>query len=107
MSSTLCRRLLHEGHLEPIKQMMNRPFREWHCEAWSTFRTYTRLSNRKFTCSWYPLSGIYAGTVILPDRSRYYSAISVGHRPMAPVPHGMLEAHLLDYDGDLYGKEST
>ncbi|MAH61208.1 MAG: riboflavin biosynthesis protein RibF [Legionellales bacterium] len=105
VSSTLCRRLLHEGHLEPIKQMMNRPFHVSgivrHGQHLGRTLGYPTAN---LHAPEYPLSGIYAGTVILPDRTRYYSAISVGHRPMAPVPHGMLEAHLLDYDGDLYGK---
>jgi riboflavin kinase / FMN adenylyltransferase len=50
--------------------------------------------------------GIYAGYVTRADGSRHLSAISVGTRPTF---HGedaavVVEAHLLDFDDDLYGE---
>ena len=55
------------------------------------------------------LDGVYAATFqIDPGRSgpRYVAAVSVGHRPTYYGRHGirLLEAHLLDFDGDLYGR---
>lgn len=51
--------------------------------------------------------GVYAGYVTREDRSVYLSAISVGRRPTfyleASAPR-LLEAFLLDFDGDLYGE---
>ncbi len=55
-----------------------------------------------------PGVGIYAGWYERPDRSAHPAAISVGRRPMfvdgavAPI----VEAHLLDFDGDLYGEHA-
>jgi riboflavin kinase/FMN adenylyltransferase len=53
-----------------------------------------------------PALGVYAGVAVLPDGTCCRAAINVGTNPTftgvgAPVT---VEAHLLDYDGDLYGK---
>ncbi|MGD0742524.1 MAG: riboflavin kinase [Acidimicrobiales bacterium] len=53
-----------------------------------------------------PEDGVYAGYVIRADGTRHASAISVGRRPTYYDDEGLLvvEAHLLDFDGDLYGE---
>jgi FAD synthase len=50
---------------------------------------------------------VYAGTVTLPDSARYASAVSVGRRASFYARDAvcLLGAHLLDFSGDLYGKE--
>ncbi|MFN8035741.1 MAG: bifunctional riboflavin kinase/FAD synthetase [Acidimicrobiia bacterium] len=54
-----------------------------------------------------PADGIYAGTFVGPDRVERMAAISIGRRPTFHVeqPCSLLEAHVLDFDGDLYGRE--
>ncbi|MGZ4711593.1 MAG: bifunctional riboflavin kinase/FAD synthetase [Acidimicrobiia bacterium] len=54
-----------------------------------------------------PADGIYAGRVRTPDGALHAAAISLGRRPTfyADQPYSLLEAHLLDFDGDLYGQE--
>ena len=48
--------------------------------------------------------GVYAGIVELPDGSRHRAAISVGRRPQYyEAGERLVEAHLLDFDGELYG----
>lgn len=55
-----------------------------------------------------PADGIYAGWYRRPDGAAHPAAISLGRRPTfyddAPVP--VLEAHLLDFDGQLYGERA-
>jgi riboflavin kinase/FMN adenylyltransferase len=53
-----------------------------------------------------PAEGVYAGYVVRADGTRSVSAISVGRRPTYYDDRGRLvvEAHLLDFDGDLYGE---
>ena len=53
-----------------------------------------------------PAEGVYAGYVTRADGSVYASAISVGRRPTFYAHDGvfLVEAHLLDFDGDLYGE---
>ena len=46
-----------------------------------------------------PKAGVYAGTGVL-DGKEYKAGIVVG-------PDNKLEAHLIGYDGDAYGKEVT
>lgn len=52
-----------------------------------------------------PAQGVYAGWAVLADGTRYRAAINVGTNPTftgtgSPVT---VEAHLLDFDADLYG----
>ena len=53
-----------------------------------------------------PAPGIYSGWYERPDGSRWRAAVSVGRRPTFYGPEGdlLVEAHLLDFDGDLYGE---
>jgi riboflavin kinase/FMN adenylyltransferase len=53
-----------------------------------------------------PADGIYAGWFERPDGSVHQAAISLGRRPTfyAEAHASLLEAHLLDFTGDLYGE---
>ena len=55
-----------------------------------------------------PGAGTYAGWHERPDGSRQMAAISVGRRPTFYGTDGplLVESHLLDFDGDLYGEEA-
>ncbi|MCE9590744.1 MAG: riboflavin biosynthesis protein RibF [Planctomycetes bacterium] len=49
-----------------------------------------------------PADGVYAGTAAAPDGSRFAAAISVGVKPTFEKTQRTIEAHLLDFQGDLY-----
>jgi riboflavin kinase / FMN adenylyltransferase len=51
-----------------------------------------------------PKYGIYAVRVTLDDGSEHPGVASLGVRPTFDPPRELLEAHLLDFDGDLYGR---
>jgi riboflavin kinase/FMN adenylyltransferase len=53
-----------------------------------------------------PADGVYAGWYLRPDGSRHPSAVSLGRRPTfySQAEESLLEAYLLDFDGDLYGE---
>lgn len=53
-----------------------------------------------------PADGIYAGWYQRPDGAVFPAAISVGRRPTfyEHAAVSLLEAHLLDFEGDLYGE---
>ncbi|HXA29229.1 MAG TPA: bifunctional riboflavin kinase/FAD synthetase [Candidatus Angelobacter sp.] len=55
-----------------------------------------------------PSDGVYAGWYRRADGARIAAAISVGRRPTFYDENGMLlvEAHLLDFEGDLYGEQA-
>ena len=51
-----------------------------------------------------PRYGIYAVRATLEDGSEHPGVASLGVRPTFDPPVELLETHLLDYDGDLYGQ---
>jgi riboflavin kinase/FMN adenylyltransferase len=52
-----------------------------------------------------PARGVYAGMCRLPDGSSVPTATSVGVNPTFGGQELRVEAHLLEFDGDLYGSE--
>ena len=52
-----------------------------------------------------PAYGIYAVRVRLPDGTMRDGAANIGIRPTFDPPVELLEVHLFDFDGDLYGQE--
>src|SRR5262249_30237946 len=55
-----------------------------------------------------PADGVYAGTFIAEDGVERAAALSIGRRPTFYAENGlmMLEAHVLDFDADLYDQAS-
>jgi riboflavin kinase/FMN adenylyltransferase len=55
-----------------------------------------------------PADGVYAGWYERPDGILHPCAINLGRRPTfyEHADHSLLEAHLLDFDGDLYGERA-
>jgi riboflavin kinase/FMN adenylyltransferase len=56
-----------------------------------------------------PAAGIYAGTFTGSDGAERPAALSLGRRPTfyADQPYLLLEAYLLDFEGDLYGQPAA
>ena len=54
-----------------------------------------------------PADGVYAGSAVLGDGSVWPAAISVGTPPSFPEARDYVEAHLLDFEGDLYEQVIT
>jgi riboflavin kinase/FMN adenylyltransferase len=56
-----------------------------------------------------PADGIYAGWYVRPDGTEHRAAISLGRRPTfyENQPYSLLEAHLLGFEGDLYGEGAS
>ena len=52
-----------------------------------------------------PAYGIYAVRVTLPDGSERDGVASLGVRPMFDPPKELLEVHVFEFAGDLYGQE--
>ncbi|WP_323959812.1 riboflavin kinase [Arthrobacter sp. JZ12] len=55
------------------------------------------------------LDGVWAGTVEYAPGRLAVAAVSIGYRTTFYTEHGqrLLEAYLLDFSGDLYGRELT
>ncbi len=56
----------------------------------------------------WPADGVYAGWYLRPDGKRLRAAINIGRRPTfyEHAEQSVLEAHVLDFDGDLYGEQA-
>jgi len=65
-----------------------------------------RTANLDTTPQMLPADGVYAGDVDI-DGQRYLAAVSVGIKPTFDQAERTCEAHVLDYDGDLYGRSLT
>lgn len=114
ISSTAVRQALRAGDLERVEALLGRP----HSVRGTVVRGDQRGRQLGFPTAnvaldprrCLPPEGIYAGWYRRPDGSRHPAAISLGRRPTfydpgeAPV---LLEAHLLDFEGDLYGETAT
>ncbi|WP_295731387.1 riboflavin biosynthesis protein RibF [uncultured Muribaculum sp.] len=52
-----------------------------------------------------PAKGVYAASVTLPDGSVHPAMLNIGHRPSVDSPNApvSIEAHILDFSGDIYG----
>jgi len=55
----------------------------------------------------WPADAVYAGWCTLPDDSLHRCAINIGRRPTfyEHAEQSLLEAHLIDFDGDLYDQQ--
>lgn len=55
----------------------------------------------------WPADAVYSGWCTRADGSRYGCAINIGRRPTfyEHAEQSLLEVHLIDFDGDLYGEE--
>lgn len=120
VSSTAIRRALHDGRLEEANAMLGRPH-EMRGPVVTGDRRGRDLGFPTANVAidpekLMPADGIYAGHLVRleppgngpSERSeRLPSAIYLGHRPTFHEQGSakLLEAHVLDFDGDLYGEQ--
>jgi len=112
VSSTRIRRALTDGDLLGANAMLGRPHEVrgvvGHGDARARdlgFRT-ANVAVPDAICL--PADGIYAGWYFTPDAVRHPTAISLGRRPTFYefADTSLLEAHLIGFDGDLYGQNA-
>lgn len=104
VSSSLIRRLLSEGDAARAALCLGRPYilsgRVVRGEARGRtlgFPTANIAPDEQLI----PADGVYAGTVLVEDQS-YRAGISIGRTPTFDGAQTRIEAHLLDFQGDLY-----
>ena len=110
VSSTAIREALAKGDLDDANRMLGRPHevrglvqegdRRGRDLGFPTANVAVPAQIRL------PADGIYAGWFVRADGSEHPTAISLGRRPTfyEDQPASLLEAHLLDFSGDLYGE---
>ena len=111
VSSTAIRRALAGSRVADVAQMLGRPYAIGGLVIEGDRRGATvgfpTANIPVATDRAWPADGVYAGLFTDSDGTRYGCAINIGRRPtfFEHAEHSMLEAHLLDFDGDLYGHE--
>ncbi|HVW73823.1 MAG TPA: bifunctional riboflavin kinase/FAD synthetase [Rhizomicrobium sp.] len=111
ISSTLIRRLLKEAKPEEAARLLGRPWaveaRVEHGDARGRTMGFPTANMHLGHCL-APAFGVYAVRVNIleGDRavSRHDGVANFGIRPMYQVEVPLMETHLFDFDGDLYGK---
>jgi riboflavin kinase/FMN adenylyltransferase len=106
-SSSAARELLTRGDVEGAAFVLGRPHRitgqvahGQHRGAGIGFPTANLTLIEQLT----PAAGVYGGAALLPDGRSYLAAINVGPQPTFGQAEVRVEAHLIDFAGDLYGR---
>ncbi|HTH04968.1 MAG TPA: bifunctional riboflavin kinase/FAD synthetase [Ilumatobacteraceae bacterium] len=110
ISSTAIRRSLSGGDVELAEAMLGHPFEARGIVVNGDKRgrllgfPTANVEVPNYVCL--PADGVYAGWYYRPDGEVHACAINLGRRPTfyEHADHSLLEAHLLDFDGDLYGE---
>jgi riboflavin kinase/FMN adenylyltransferase len=111
VSSTRIREAIRAGELDTASQMLGRPYMI-SGRVVGGDRVGRQLgfptANLDVTGLILPPNGVYVGLTKVKKKS-YRVALNIGFRPtMASVARQLrVEAHLLDFDGNLYGEELT
>lgn len=108
VSSTNIRRLIQEGNVALAGKMLGRPYAIRGTVVTGDQRGRTlgfptaniKLLGRNIAL---PPFGVYAGTVDVDGKS-CGAMVNIGNNPTFARQETRLEAHLLDFTGDLYGK---
>jgi riboflavin kinase / FMN adenylyltransferase len=113
ISSTRIRRLLHDGELEEVREILGRPPSAAGVVAHGDKRGRTLgvpTANVDVEAGTiFPGRGVYAARAFVDERW-YRAAVNIGHNPTfqskdAPTTHVTVEAFLLDFSGDIYERE--
>lgn len=110
VSSTHIRQLLKEGNMEQAARFLGHPHLYTgvvvpgkHLGSTLGFPTANLLFPNTMLC---PRKGVYASIAIVEGK-RYMAVTNVGNRPTVGGGYTTVEAWLLDFSGDLYGKSIT
>ncbi len=108
VTSTRIRRLVATGDVATAHRLLGRPHRVHgtvvHGRAAGRDLGTPTANVTPVVFAALPADGVYAGAVVVED-ARHVAGISVGNPPTFPEAHDYLEAHLVGFDGDLYGKQ--
>ncbi|MCU1359060.1 MAG: ribF [Ilumatobacteraceae bacterium] len=112
ISSTAIRRALAGGQVELAAAMLGRPFQARgvvvHGDQRGRLLGFPTANVEVPNVICLPADGVYAGLYLSPDGLRHPCAINLGRRPTfyEHADHSLLEAHLIDFDGDLYDQRA-
>ncbi len=106
VSSSLIRSLLSEGRVREAATCLGRPYTISAHVVHGDGRGRTLgfpTANLHVEDQLIPEDGVYAGMAMVADQT-HLAAISIGRTPTFDGERRRVEVHLLDFDGDLYGR---
>lgn len=112
ISSTAIRRALAGGEVALAAEMLGRPFEARgmvvHGDERGRLLGFPTANIEVWNRVCLPADGVYAGWYVDTEGTPRACAINIGRRPTfyERADHSLLEAHLLDFDGDLYGEHA-
>ncbi|NNE11799.1 MAG: bifunctional riboflavin kinase/FAD synthetase [Ilumatobacter sp.] len=112
VSSTAIRRALAGGNVTLAAELLGRPFEARGVVVQGDQRGrllgFPTANVEVPTRVCLPADGVYAGWYERPNGERYPCAINLGRRPTfyEHADHSLLEAHLIGFDGELYGERA-
>lgn len=110
VSSTRVRTLLASGNFAQTARMLGRPFHlGGRVIADQKLGRTIGAPTANMPLPRLPLAlrGVFAVVVELPGGERFNGVANIGWRPTVGSDRPVLEAHLFDFDGDLYGQRLT
>lgn len=113
ISSTAIRRALAGGAVELASSMLGRPFEARGSVVQGDQRGrvlgFPTANVEVPNAICIPADGVYAGWYRRPNGEHHPCAINLGRRPTfyEHADHSLLEAHLLDFQADLYGEPAS
>jgi riboflavin kinase/FMN adenylyltransferase len=109
VSSTRIREAIRAGNLDATGQMLGRTY-SLAARIIAGDKLGRRLgfptANLEVSGLVLPPNGVYAARAVV-QRQTHRAVVNIGHRPTLqnPSPQLRVEAHLLDFNGDLYGED--
>ncbi|MDE6218712.1 MAG: riboflavin biosynthesis protein RibF [Muribaculaceae bacterium] len=112
ISSSAIRKAVAAGDIEKANMMLGRPYGIEggivHGRGIGHTLGFPTANLRPGYPAQLPGNGVYVAEALLPGGTRHPAIVNVGVRPtVGNSPEPQIEAHLLDYKGDLYGSEMT
>ncbi len=111
VSSTRVREALQAGELETVSQLLGHPFLlrgpVLHGDERGRQIGFPTLNVGVSADRWLPPNGVYVTRALVGDRE-FEACTNIGVRPTFDgEPTRLVETHLLDFEGDLYGEVVT
>lgn len=107
VSSTRIRKLLHEGHIKQVNRLLGYTYSLTgiveHGNGIGAQIGFPTANIHIQSDKLLPMSGVYVAKSIV-DNQTWATVVNIGSNPTVGNNHVTVEAHLIDYQGDLYGK---
>jgi riboflavin kinase/FMN adenylyltransferase len=113
VSSSRIRKLLHEGHIKEVNRLLGYHYSlsgsVEHGNGIGAQIGFPTANICLQSDKLLPIAGVYVASTVLEgdSNSAYDAVVNIGNNPTVGNDHVTIEAHLINYQGNLYGKTIT